>query len=218
MKQFQSKKIIFVVSAFICLSLISCATTTNQGAKTQQGALVGAGVGAILGQVIGGNTEGTLIGAGIGAALGGLAGNQIGAYMDRQEQALRNVVVESDQTTIVRTENVLTATFQSSMFFDTGSDMLKAGAYPEMDRVAGVLRDYPQTRIRVEGHTDSKGSEVSNQVLSERRARSVANALMQRGVEPSRIEVIGYGESQPISSDDAINRRVNIVIIPIQAS
>ncbi len=216
MKLFKSKKFCLAISSILCLSIISCAGTTNQQVKTQQGTLVGAGVGAVLGQVIGGNTKGTLIGAGIGAALGGIAGNQIGAYMDRQEQALRNVIVESEQTTVVRTENVLTATFQSSMFFDTDSDILKAGAYSEMDRVAGVLRDYPQTRIRVEGHTDSKGSDVYNQALSERRARSVANALIQRGVDPSRIEVFGYGESQPISSNDAMNRRVNIVIIPIQ--
>ncbi|MBF0468335.1 MAG: OmpA family protein [Desulfamplus sp.] len=211
------KRYRLAIIGVLCLSIISCAGTTNQQTKTGQGALVGAGVGAILGQVIGGNTQGTLIGAGIGAALGGIAGNQIGAYMDRQEQALRNVIVESEQTTVVRTENVLTATFQSSMFFDTDSDMLKAGAYSEMDRVSGVLRDYPQTRIRVEGHTDSKGSDVYNQELSQRRAQSVANALIQRGVDPSRIEVIGYGESQPISSDDAMNRRVNIVIIPIEA-
>lgn len=217
MKLFKSKQFRVVISALLCLSIIACAGTNNQQVKTQQGALVGAGVGAILGQVIGRNTTGTLIGAGIGAALGGIAGNQIGAYMDRQEQALRSVIEESEETTVVRTENVLTATFQSSMFFDTGSNVLKAGAYSEMDRVAGVLRDYPQTRIRVEGHTDSKGSDVSNQALSERRARSVANALIQRGVEPSRVQVIGYGESQPISSDDAMNRRVNIVIIPIQS-
>lgn len=212
MKQFR-----IAIIALLCLSIVSCAGTTNQEVKTQQGALIGAGVGAILGQVIGRNTTGTLIGAGVGAAIGGVAGNQIGAYMDRQEQALRNVIVESEEITVVRTENVLTATFQSSMFFDTGSDILKAGGYSEMDRVAGVLRDYPQTRIRVEGHTDSKGSDASNQILSERRARSVANALIQRGVDSSRIEVFGFGESQPISSDDAMNRRVNIVIIPIQA-
>ncbi|MBF0209992.1 MAG: OmpA family protein [Desulfamplus sp.] len=220
MKLFRAKKLRLVIGGFLCLSIISCAGTTgttNQQVKTQQGALVGAGVGAILGQVIGGNTKGTLIGAGIGAALGGIAGNQIGAYMDSQEQALREVIVESNETTVVRNENILTATFQSNMFFDYDSDVIKAGGYSEINRVAGVLRDYPQTRIRVEGHTDSKGSDVYNQALSERRAKAVADALIQRGVDPARLEVIGFGESQPISSDDATNRRVNIVIIPIQA-
>lgn len=207
----------FIALVSLSLLIASCAGTTNQERKTKEGALVGAGVGAVLGQVIGGDTEGTLIGAGIGAALGGVAGNQIGAYMDKQEAELRNVMASSESASVTRSQNVLTATFKSNMFFDYDSDVLKAGAYTELDRVSRVLRDYPQTRIRVEGHTDSKGSEAYNQKLSERRAQSVANALIQRGVDPIRIETIGFGETQPISSNDADNRRVNIVIIPIQA-
>ena len=206
-----------ITITLLSLFIASCAGTTNQERKTSEGAVIGAGVGAILGQVIGGDTEGTLIGAGIGAALGGVAGNQIGAYMDRQEAELRNVMAASESASVTRSQNVLTATFNSSMFFDYNSDILKAGAYTELDRVARVLRDYPQTRIRVEGHTDAKGSEAYNQKLSERRAQSVANALIQRGVDSIRIETIGFGETQPISSSDADNRRVNIVIIPIQA-
>jgi outer membrane protein OmpA-like peptidoglycan-associated protein len=101
--------------------------------------------------------------------------------------------------------------------FDFDSSTLKPGAYQEMDRVAGILNKYSQTTIRVEGHTDSKGSEAYNQTLSEKRAMAVKNALTQRGVDPLRIQTVGYGESQPISSNDAVNRRVNIVIIPIEA-
>ncbi|SLM27648.1 OmpF [Desulfamplus magnetovallimortis] len=212
-------KIIFL--ALLMLFVISCAGTTNQERKTQEGAVIGAGVGAILGQVIGGDTEATLIGAGIGAALGGIAGNQIGAYMDRQEAELRNAIASSQAASqaasVTRSQNVLTATFKSSMFFDYNSDILKPGAYPELDRVSRVLTDFPQTRIRVEGHTDTQGSAEYNQQLSEQRAQAVANALIQRGVDPMRMEIIGFGESQPISSSDADNRRVNIVIIPIQA-
>ncbi|MBF0200748.1 MAG: OmpA family protein [Desulfamplus sp.] len=218
MKEFQGKAIIL---ALLCLFIVSCAGTTHQQRKTQEGAIIGAGVGAILGQVIGGDTEGTLIGAGIGATLGGIAGNRIGAYMDRQEAELRNAVASShaasQSASVTRTQNVLTASFQSNMFFDFDSDVLKPGAYTELDRVAKVLRDFPQTRIRVEGHTDSKGSAEYNQRLSERRARAVSNALIQRGVDPLRMEIIGFGESQPISSNDDQNRRVNIVIIPIEA-
>ena len=201
----------------VCFFIAACAGTTNQERKTKEGVAIGAGVGAILGQVIGGDTEGTLIGAGIGAALGGLAGNQIGAYMDRQEAELRNVVAASESASITRSQNVLTATFKSNMFFDTNSSILKPGAYAELDRVARVLREYPQTRIRVEGHTDTKGSAEYNMVLSEKRAQAVGNALIQRGVDPARMQMMGYGESQPVSSSDADNRRVNIVIIPLEA-
>ena len=168
----------------------------------------------ILGQIIGRNTEATLLGAGIGAAVGGISGHQIGAYMDRQEQELRSAMAASEAASIRRTQNVLSATFQSEFLFDFDSSTLKPGAYREIGRVANVLNNYPQTTIRVEGHTDSKGSEAYNQTLSERRAQAVKSALTQKGVNLARIQIVGFGESQPISSDDAMNRRVVIVIIP----
>ena len=196
--------------------LMACAASTNQERHTGTGAAVGAGVGAILGQAIGQDTEGTLIGAGIGAVLGGIAGNQIGAYMDRQEQALRNAIAQSEAASIQREQDVLTATFKSDLFFDFDSAQLKPGGYAELGRVATVLNTYPQTLIRVEGHTDTRGSDAYNQQLSERRAEAVKQALVQRGVDPMRIQAIGFGETQPISSSDAMNRRVNIVIDPIR--
>jgi len=70
----------------------------------------------------------------------------------------------------------------------------------------------------VEGHTDTKGSEAYNQQLSERRAQVVKDALIQMGVAPNRMQAIGYGKSRPVSSDDAMNRRVSIVIKPIVAA
>jgi len=206
-----------IFSLTLVVFLCSCAGTTNQERGAKTGVLIGAAGGAALGQAIGRNTTGTLVGAGIGALVGGLAGHQIGAYMDRQEQELRSAMAQSDAVSIQRTQDVLTATFKSETFFDLNSSTLKPGAYVEMDRVAGVLNKYPQTTIRVEGHTDSKGSEDYNQTLSEKRAVSVKNALVQRGVDPARIQTVGYGESQPISSNDAMNRRVSIVITPIKS-
>lgn len=201
----------------LTLSLTSCAMDTKQKQGTAVGAGVGAAAGALLGQAIGRSTEATLLGAGIGAAVGGVAGNQIGKYMDMQEQDLRSAIGYSEAASIRREQDVLTATFKSEAFFDSNSSMLKPGAYTEIDRVAGVLNKYPQTTIQVAGHTDSRGSEQYNLELSQRRADSVKNALVQRGVDPMRIQTYGYGESQPISSSDAINRRVEIIIIPNQA-
>lgn len=206
---------VMIVLSVFAAGLCSCAGPTQQQRGTKTGVLIGAAGGAILGQVIGRDTEATLLGAGIGAALGGLAGNQIGAYMDRQEQELRSALAASEAVSIQRTQNVLTATFRSEILFDFDSYALKPGAYAEIGRVANVLNRYPQTTIRVEGHTDATGSETYNQTLSERRAEAVKNALVQRGVDPRRIQTVGFGESQPISSNNAINRRVNIVIIPI---
>lgn len=207
--------VVTVVGIIFTVGLFCCAGPTQQQRGAKTGVLIGAASGAILGQVIGRDTEATLLGAGIGAALGGLAGHQIGAYMDRQEQELRSAMAASEAASIQRTQNVLTATFKSEVLFDFDSHTLKPGAYAEIGRVANVLNRYPQTTIRIEGHTDATGSEAYNQKLSERRAEAVKNALVQRGVDPRRIQTIGFGESQPISSNNAINRRVNIVIIPI---
>ena len=209
------KSISIILSLALAMCFYSCAGPTYQQRGAKTGVLIGAAGGAILGQVIGRNTEATLLGAGIGAAVGGLSGHQIGAYMDRQEQELRAALAASEAASIQRTQNVLTATFQSEVMFDFDSATLKPGAYAEIGRVGNVLNRYPQTTIRVEGHTDSKGSEQYNQDLSQRRAQAVKDALTQRGVDSRRIQTIGFGESQPISSSDAMNRRVNIVIIPI---
>ncbi|MFZ0483837.1 MAG: OmpA family protein [Desulfobacterales bacterium] len=206
-----------LVSLILVTFMFSCAGPTQQERGSKTGALLGAAAGALLGQAIGRNTVATILGAGIGAAVGGISGNQIGAYMDRQEQDLRAAMAQSEAASIQRTQNVLTATFKSEVMFDFDSSTLKPGAYQEMDRVARILNKYSQTTIRVEGHTDSKGSEAYNQILSEKRAMAVKNALVQRGVDPARIQTVGYGESQPISSNDAVNRRVSIVIIPIEA-
>jgi outer membrane protein OmpA-like peptidoglycan-associated protein len=212
MKKIVSNLVIFVSA----LTLLSCAGATKQERGRGTGAAVGAGLGAAVGQAIGRDTEGTLIGAGIGAVLGGIAGDQIGAYMDRQEQALRNATAASEAVSVQRTQDVLRATFKGDVFFDFDSAVLKPGAYGEIDRVASVLNKYPQTTIRVEGHTDAAGPEAYNQPLSERRAEAVKNALVQKGVDAARIEAIGYGESQPVSSESAMNRRVSIVITPVR--
>jgi len=217
----KAKVLVLVLSIFFVLS--SCANQTKQQKGTAVGAGVGAIAGAALGQAIGRDRQATLWGAAIGAAVGGLAGNQIGAYMDRQEQELRNAIAESnaniaaaEQASIQREADVLTATFKSDVFFKVDSAELLPGAMTEMDRVANVLNRYPQTTIRVEGHTDATGRAEYNQILSERRAKAVADALYLRNVSPDRISTVGYGESQPISSDNAANRRVNIVITPIR--
>lgn len=209
-----------IITGFVIVfsaTLFSCASMqTNQEKGTAIGAGTGAAVGAVLGQVIGRDTKSTLIGAGIGAAVGGLAGNQIGRYMDRQEQELRNAIAASEEASIYREQDILRATFKSEAYFDYNSAQLKPGAYPELRRIADILNRYPQTTIEVGGHTDSRGSAEYNQSLSELRANAVKNELINNGVSAQRIRAVGYGESRPISSDDSMNRRVEIVIEPIR--
>ncbi len=210
------KKIgLFLAIPAVALWICACAGTTQRERGVKTGVLIGAASGAILGQVIGEDTESTLIGTGIGALVGGIAGHQIGSYMDKQEQALREAMAHSDAVSIQRTQDVLTATFKGDVFFDFDSSTLKPGAYTEISRVADVLNRYPQTTIRIEGHTDATGSEIYNQALSERRAEAVQAALTQRGLDARRMQTVGFGESQPISSDPEMNRRVSIVIAPV---
>lgn len=212
---------VLMVAVFV---LWGCAAPTN---KTQKGALYGTGIGAALGaglgQAIGGDTQGTLIGAGIGAALGGVAGGSIGRYMDNQEAALEQQFAASDAANIQRDADVLAVTFKSDVLFDVNSTVLKPGAYVEIDRVARVLVQYPQTNILITGHTDSTGTEAYNQTLSENRAMSVKSALMNQGVDALRLRTIGFGESQPIADNGSeagrqLNRRVVVVIAPQQGA
>lgn len=211
------KNFLTVMFIAVLVSLFSCTSMqSQQGQGTAVGTGVGAGVGAALGQVIGGDTESTLIGAGIGAALGGLAGNQIGRYMDNQERELRNAIATSESASISREQDILRATFKGETFFEYDKSTLLPGAQAELRRIADIMNKYPQTTIEVGGHTDTRGSEEYNQLLSERRAQAVKNELINNGVMARRIRAVGYGESRPISSDHAMNRRVEITIIPIR--
>ncbi|MDY0042190.1 MAG: OmpA family protein [Desulforhabdus sp.] len=210
-----------ILTLVTIIVLSGCAGMT----KTQQGAAIGTGVGAAtgaaLGQAIGGNTASTLLGAGAGAVAGGIAGGLIGSYMDKQEQELRQALANVESASIQREQDVLAVSFRSDVLFSTDSAVLQPGGYSEIDRVAGVLMRYPETRIRVEGHTDGTGSEIYNLRLSEDRALAVKNALIARGIDPARIEAIGFGEVQPVAGNDTeagrqLNRRVNILIVPIR--
>lgn len=207
----------FMITTFIFFAATFFSCATKQGTGTAVGAGTGTAVGALLGQLIGGNTESTLIGAGVGAALGGLAGNQFGRYMDRQEKELNNAIAASESASIQREEDLLRATLKGGSYFDFDSSRLQTNVYPELNKISAILIKYPQTSIEVGGHTDTKGSEEYNQRLSERRAGAVANQLIHNGVAAQRIRVVGYGESRPISSNDAMNRRVEIIIMPMQS-
>lgn len=102
------------------------------------------------------------------------------------------------------------------VLFDTNEATLKPGAMLAMDRLARFLEANADTRLIVEGHTDSTGSEAYNQELSQRRGRAVANELVSRGIASSRFEVIGRGQGFPVAGNETAagrqqNRRVEIV-------
>ncbi|HUF82042.1 MAG TPA: OmpA family protein [Burkholderiales bacterium] len=103
------------------------------------------------------------------------------------------------------------------VLFSTGRAELNAGAASTLDQLTTFLRENPERTIQIEGHTDAVGSDHMNQALSERRANSVKNALMDRGVTSSRISARGFGQARPVASNDTPagrqqNRRVEVVL------
>lgn len=213
-------KVMFI--PLLCVLLLaSCASLdTRQGKGTGWGAAIGAAVGAAAGQGFGGNTESTLWGAAIGAALGGLTGNRVGAYMDQQEAEFAQVLANSQAASMRREGEAIVLSFKGDVYFDTNQAMIRPGMYRELDRVADVLRRYPQTWIEVGGHADPRGSEAHNQQLSQSRADAVAGALAQRGVDHGRLRSVGYGESQLVSGGNpqnyGLDRRVVLKLHPMK--
>jgi outer membrane protein OmpA-like peptidoglycan-associated protein len=120
-----------------------------------------------------------------------------------------------------KTERGLVLTL-GDVLFDTGQATLTSGAYATLDRLAAALRQHPERKVLIEGHTDSVGSSDNNQGLSERRARSVQVALTKRGVEGDQITALGKGENFPMGSNDTAdgrqsNRRVELIFTDEQA-
>jgi|HubBroStandDraft_1064217.scaffolds.fasta_scaffold14933_3 outer membrane protein OmpA-like peptidoglycan-associated protein len=108
-----------------------------------------------------------------------------------------------------------------NVLFDTNGDTLKPGADELMSRLAQFLSNHPDIKARIEGHTDSTGSDDYNQALSQRRADAVANALEGRGVSASQIQAVGRGKSAPVAGNDTSagrqqNRRVEVIFSDTQ--
>lgn len=183
---------------------------------------IGAGAGALggylLGDLIGGRRDRTeqIIGAGIGA----IAGGAIGTYMDRQQRELERRTAGTG-VDVDRRGDELLLSLPEGISFAFNSYAIQPQFRPTLNEVAAILREYPSTYIDVYGHTDSVGTDAYNQTLSENRARSVADYLVSQGVQPARIATRGFGETQPIASNEtdagrAANRRVEIRIVPVQ--
>jgi outer membrane protein OmpA-like peptidoglycan-associated protein len=105
--------------------------------------------------------------------------------------------------------------------FDFGSHKLRRDSYEPLQRAAEVLRKYPKLRVRIEGHTDSKGTSAINLRLSSRRAEAVRDYLVSQGIPADRFDVEGFGPNRPVASNDteegrAKNRRIDFVPLNVQ--
>jgi len=101
-------------------------------------------------------------------------------------------------------------TIDQKIHFDFDKATIKKESYGILDDVANVLKANPNIkRVRIEGHTDSIGTDAYNQKLSERRANSVRDFLVSKGIDASRLEAVGYGESRPIDDNKTAAGRAN---------
>jgi len=107
--------------------------------------------------------------------------------------------------------------------FETGKADLKAGAGQRLQPLAKYLQANPTVKVQVDGHTDSRGTDASNQLLSEARAQSVRASLARMGVSADRITTKGHGETQPVADNNIAagrlqNRRVEVTLVGEQAA
>lgn len=184
--------------------------------KTQKGAVIGTAGGAAAGAIIGKVAGNAALGAIIGAAVGGVTGTVIGKKMDKQAAEIKN---EVPGATVERVGEGIVVEFadKNAVLFGFDKADLTAATENSLNKLVQILKEYPDTNIEVQGHTDSRGTDEYNMQLSQRRATSVAGYLTRNGVASSRVTTKGYGESAPVATNDtdegrAQNRRVNFLI------
>lgn len=198
---------------------IGCKAVQNTN-KTQRGAGIGAAGGAVIGGVIGNNVgdgNNTALGAILGAVIGGAAGGYIGNRMDKQAQRIEEEIPGAEVTRVGEGINV-TFNEDAGVYFDTNKSNVKGTSATTLDRLAGILKEYPDSNVLVEGHTDSAGPDDYNMNLSKQRAQSVTDYLIQKGISGVRLTTKWYGEAQPKGDNSttegkAQNRRVELAIV-----
>ncbi|HKJ07344.1 MAG TPA: OmpA family protein [Flavobacteriaceae bacterium] len=216
-------KLAAILSLFLIAGNLTGCKTTENASNKEKGAVIGAAGGAILGAIIGNNTgkkgDGGELGAVIGGVVGGAAGAIIGSKMDKQAEEIKEEIPGVD---VQRVDDGIVITFDEDggIFFETDKYALNTQSVEMLNKLSNVLKEYPDTKVAVVGHTDSTGNASYNMELSRDRALSVTNHLVvNNGLDRSRFTTLWYGEEQPIADNStasgrAQNRRVNLAIVP----
>lgn len=150
------------------------------------------------------------------AEISSAAAARADAELDAATRKVNEMEKELAALNARKTERGLVITL-GDVLFDLNQAELKPGSERNVQKIADFLREYPERNVLVEGFTDSTGSDSYNQLLSEQRAEAVRTFLIAKGIRPDRITARGYGESNPVASNDTpatrqLNRRVEIVI------
>jgi outer membrane protein OmpA-like peptidoglycan-associated protein len=212
-KNFAARSAVIALAASAVL-LAGCESMSER----QQGTAKGAGIGAVAGAVISAATGGKAgTGAVVGGAVGAVAGNIWSKRQEdrraQMEQATKGTGVEVTRTA----DNQLKLNVPNDVSFSTGSAAIKPELRAVLDPFAESLRNDPNARLSIIGHTDSTGSDAVNNPLSLERAHSVRDYLAAHGVSSARIDTAGRGDREPVAdntsdSGRAKNRRVELFL------
>lgn len=222
----QKKNLAVLAAITLSLAVAGCAqpgaggggsSSGNGMSSTATGAVAGAALGALAGGLSGKHDKAkrALIGAGVGA----LAGAAVGSYLDKQKNDL-DAQLAGSGIGVERKGDSIVLNLPEAITFDSGQAALKPAAEPQIDRIAAVLKEYPQTVVDIAGHTDSTGAAEANQALSQKRAGAVALRFVKAGLPYARMVVSGYGATRPVADNAseagrAQNRRVEITLLPV---
>jgi hypothetical protein len=204
------KKIVILLTSALFLS--ACTTDPYTGQRKPSKTGIGAIAGAVVGAAVSSKSD-----RGKGALIGAAVGGGTGLYFDNQEKKLREKLANTG-VSVTREGKSIYLNMPGNLTFNTNSADIQASFYNVLNSVVSVLKEYKNSQVQITGHTDSVGSADANQLLSQRRAQSVANYLIAQSIAAERFYVNGMGETQPIASNDTAggreqNRRVEVQII-----
>lgn len=220
------KKIIWnsgLILAVVMLITAGCSTVKKTN-KAQKGAAIGTVGGAVIGGIIGNNVGkgNTVLGAVLGGVIGGVTGGIIGNKMDKQAEKIKKEIPGAE---VQRVGEGIIVTFSEKnpdgskmgVYFDFDRSDITSNSKLALDKLIQIFKEYPETNLLVEGHTDDKGADSYNLSLSERRAMAVGNYLKSQGISALRLSINWYGEAQPkvensTDAGRAENRRVEFAI------
>jgi outer membrane protein OmpA-like peptidoglycan-associated protein len=208
-----SLSVLFVVSSLFT----SCDAVKNAN-NTQKGTGIGVAAGALIGGILGNNLGkggNAALGAAIGAAVGGGTGALIGNKMDKQAREIDQALPGADVERVG--EGIHLTLKEDAVRFDTNKTTLTIQAKANLDKLIPVFNSYADTNIEIFGYTDNTGKPEYNLTLSQKRAASVKDYLVLKGLKTSRFKTSGFGIADPIATNDtpegrSQNRRVEFAI------
>lgn len=197
-----------VLSLLLLLGCASNSKDRDEYGNTKKGAGIGAAIGAVAGAIVAKDKK---QGAILGGVVGGIAGGTYGKKLDKQAKELEEVAETK------RTDRGIITKLKGDITFESGEASVKSSAEERIQKMANILKKYPENRITIIGHTDSTGGVGINKKLSEERANSVRSILISNGVNSNSIITMGVADRDPVATNATPegrqeNRRVELAI------